>query len=84
MQSQYIASRFRVLHKKRPSLRAHNSASTLVALPIFRVQPAIHIPLLFRTKPPPLALHGFPNEEPSVLSLNQLAAGLVQLTLTLQ
>ena len=35
----------RDMHKDRPSLRAHSSASTLEEIPILRVKPLIHTPL---------------------------------------
>lgn len=55
-----MADILRVIHKVNPSINAHNSASTLVESPIFWLNPLSHSLVESQTKPPPLALLGFP------------------------
>ena len=54
----------------RPSLKAQNSAETLVAQPMDLTYPLSHFPLQSLINPLPPALPGFPQEAPSELSLN--------------
>lgn len=62
--------------RAKPSLNAHNSATTLVVYPIDLENPLIHLPSLLLINPPPPTLPGFLSEAPSVLSLCHLERGL--------
>ena len=64
----------------RLSLKAHNSAVMLVANPMRLINPLIHFPWWSRTKPPPLALLGFPRDAPSVFNLYHPGGSLIQHT----
>ena len=65
------AKRFKLIQNLKSFLRAQSLAPTLNATPIGRVKPLTQLPLWSRIKPPPLAIPGLPNEEPSVLNFIQ-------------
>lgn len=64
-----------------PSRSAHNSASTLVAIPIALANPPTQVPLRFYRIPPPPAKPGLSKAEPLVFSLIQFGLGFSPLTL---
>lgn len=59
---------FKLLHKIKPSLSPHNSASKLVVAPIFLVNPAIQLPSSSLTTPPQPAILELSMTDPSVFS----------------
>ena len=54
-----------------PSLNAHSSASTLVAIPIALAKPDTQTPFWSRMTPPAPTLPKLPKAEPSIFSLHQ-------------
>ena len=63
-----------------PSLKAQNSVIKLVAWPIFRANPLIHIPLWSLITPPPPVLPGLPKDAPLVFNLAYPSLGFFHLT----
>ena len=63
-----------------PSRKAQNSAMQLLVHPRGLAKPVSHSPSLPLITPPPPAIAGFPNTEPSVLSLVHPSCGFNQAT----
>ena len=64
--------KFKSIHRLIPSHSAHSFTATLVVYPMALAKPLTHSPYEFQIIPPPPALPGFPDDDPSVFSLNHI------------